>query len=775
MLQTEDQVATSGPLDTEQGGLYGALDLVAANPPDDEGEMEELVAETDRIHALTSDDPTPEIPFLTLPDQDITETFRARLREASAARAPLERAWLKAFADYNQQIDPAAAVWRSKVKLPYIRALVLSAIPSGLAAAFDSGTILKMEPLHPEFEKKAASMERLVQWQLTVKTQARKSFRHFLHYRALYGTGILKISWRRETRQMMVRVPVYDNVDDMGNPLPPGTQGEFLGTKRVLKTIEVHDEPTLEAVDLWNALPAPWSKVGEIPYFIEKEETTRENLLAAADGGALGEVGGSDPDGEPMTPKECVEEWFAANPNMQIDGGSEEYSLGTRGSLLQSIGLQSAYAGAGQGGTEKDPGPNPCVVYWYCTRDVKVCFAGDGSGRILGKQPKPEETHDLPYVISQYDEILPGFVWGAGIGMAAGPLQTQIDFDVNQTNDGRRLAINPVLKRKRLGSALMGDIQVRPGAIWDVREQDDIEELQITDKSQNAVEWLGMLVRWGDRATGIGDLQRGLADTGVDTATEAAILDSNAITRKLSHVFEIRDVWQQVGRLLVQLNKQFFSEEKRIKVMGPEGSTWETITPEDIFGEFDVVPGASITRSDIVLQRRDWITHYDRFNGDPLTNQYELRRRYWAAFDQEHLDRLLQPPPPPPMDPMDEEMLLQHGLEVPPSPDEDFAAHIQVHALALQALKASPIKNTLAIAAHLKHLDETRQMLAMAQQQMAMGAATVAGGGAPSGPEKSGATRDRPSELGKQQGSHGQDGESPGPRNPPGRPVRSMP
>lgn len=759
---------------TETGSVFDAMDRVAENPPTPD-DMAELIDETDRIHSKLQDDPAPEIPFLALPDAEIQQTFRGRLMEASLFRQPMEKAWLKAFSDYNQKIDAESAVWRSKVMLPYLRSLVLAAIPAEIAAAFDGDTILDVKPLQPEYEKKAESMESLLQWQLTTRIPARKAFRHFAHYRACYGTGIFRTGWRHETKAVMSTVPVYDDVDEIGMPLQPGVKGPFIGTKRALTVQTLHDDPELEAVDLWSAFPCPWTRLGSIPYFIERVEVTRDELLQMARSGALGTAACRDDDGNEMTPEEAVLAWFEENPQFEVEHDSVEYQIGTRASALRSIGLNSPHQHGGVAGADNDPGPLGVVFYRYSTDDVEVCFAGDGSARILGKQGNPFDHARSRYVISQYDEIVPGYVWGGGIGMAAGPIQTQINFDINHANDGRRLAQNPVLKRKQIGSAMLGDIAIRPGAIIPVREMDDVEQLDLQDKSANAIEWTSMLVGFGDRATGIGDLQRGLADTGVDTATEASIVDSNAATRLLSKVVEIRDVWNEVGRLLIALNKQFFSKERMIRVTGADGMSWfQRITPEDILGDFDVVSNASLTRSNISLQTRNMLTLFPMANNDPLFNQRELRRRMLKTLGQERIDDLLMPLPTPSMPPMDEEMLLNLGLSAPVSPDDDDLAHLQVHALAMQALQANPVKDPLAVTAHAKHIEDHRKSMALKSQQLAMGAQQLAGGGGtpPKPGGGGGPVRENATALGQAQGSDGEGGDSPGPKNPPGRPMR---
>ena len=751
------------------GGVFDLLEALQSNPPDPDS-VGQLIDETDRIHAKLQDDPMPRPEVLDLPAADLKEMFRQRLTEASAFKQGfVEWTWRKAWDDYHLKIDPAVDVWKSKIKLPYIRSLVSSSIPSSLAAAFGSGTILRIKPCQPEFQKRAESMEKLIQKQLTSRNvKARKVFADFLWYRALFGTGVLALGWRYEQRMMPVTQAVYDDPDPAA---PPGSQGEFLGKRRVLKSMVVHDEPEFRCVDIWNAFPCPWTRLDVVPYMIERVETTREELMAEARAGALGTEAEEDEFGNVRTPEEVVAWWFEQNVTMQMMEDTVESGIGNRADMMQSIGMRSPYTESTQSGMV-DEGPKPVVYYRYSTRDVRVAFAGDGSRLILGKQMNPYDQIDLPYIFSQYERT-PGIVWGEGIGMIAGTIQRQMDFDINHVNDGRRLALNPVLKRRKVGSALMGDVTIKPGAFLDVREQDDIEPLELIDKTVNGLQWNEFLRQFGDRATGIGDLQRGLSDQGVNTATEAAIQDSGAITRKLSHVFEIRDTWEEIGHVLIALNKQFYDKTTMIRVAGAAGLDWQEVTPEDTLGEFDVEPNASLTRSDVALRRRDIQTSFQFFNNDPLTNQHELRRRYWTAMDEERIDDLLQPPPPPPQDPADEEIALGVGYAVPVSPEEDFRSHLQIHTLALEALFASPIKDTRAIVAHQRHIQETMQMMALARQQMMMGAA--AGAGAP--PEGGGGSpgRERASGLGKEQGSDGSAGEAPGPRNATGRPVRDLP
>ncbi len=771
------------PNQEPEGGVFDLLDALGENPPPPEG-VDALIDETDRIEAKLRDDPMPRPAVLDLTDADLKEVFRERLTEASGFKQGfIEDMALRAWDAYHLKIDPSIDKWKSKFTLPYIRSLVSSSIPSSLAAAFGGGTILRIKPRQPEFQKRAEAMEQLIQKQLTSrKVKARRVFADFLWYRALLGTGILSMGWRYEQRLMPVSVPVYDDPDPeetmaavMAGEPPP--KGQFLGKRRALKSVVTHDEIEFRCVDFWNAFPCPWTRLDTVPYMIERVESTREEAMAEAKSGAWGEEAETLDDGTTSTPEEALALWFEENPTFNMLDDSCEAGIGDRATMMQRIGMRSPYQDSGMS-SQVDEGPKPCIYYRYSTRDVRIVFAGDGSRRILGKQMNPYDQVDLPYVFSQYERT-PGIVWGMGIGMVAGPVQRLMDFDINHTIDGRRLALNPVLKRRRVGGAIMGDVTLKPGSFIDVREMDDLEPLELKDPTSQGILFNQFLMGLGDKATGIGDLQRGVSDGGVDTATEASIQDSNAITRKLTHVFEIRDTWEEVGHIAIALNKQFYDKTTMIRTTGVAGLDWQEVTPEDTIGEFDVEPNASLTRSDISLRRRDMLQALTIFNGDPLTNQHELRRRFWTAMDEERIDDILQPLPPPPQDPMDEEIALGFGYAVPVSPEEDFAGHIQVHQMALEALMAAQVKDSRAIVAHQRHLQETMQMMALARQQMTMAAAA----GAPAGPGQEGAggapeagkVRDGATRLGQGQGSNGTNGEAPGPSAPPGRPVRDLP
>jgi hypothetical protein len=76
---------------------------------------------------------------------------------------------------------------------------------------------------------------------------------------------------------------------------------------------------------------------------------------------------------------------------------------------------------------------------------------------------------------------------------------------------------------------------------------------------------------------------------GVQTATEASIIQSQTSLRKGDMRFCVDNFLREAARKTVNLMRQFWSGDEVVPVVGPEGSTWNMpITPQILRGEYDV-------------------------------------------------------------------------------------------------------------------------------------------------------------------------------------------
>jgi hypothetical protein len=87
---------------------------------------------------------------------------------------------------------------------------------------------------------------------------------------------------------------------------------------------------------------------------------------------------------------------------------------------------------------------------------------------------------------------------------------------------------------------------------------------------------------------GAGANQRG-SGTGIDSATEAGIIEKKYMVRESDRQTVVANFLGQIGRKLDQLVQANLTQEMAIKVRGTEGDVWEKVRPQDyseIEGEF---------------------------------------------------------------------------------------------------------------------------------------------------------------------------------------------
>ena len=154
-----------------------------------------------------------------------------------------------------------------------------------------------------------------------------------------------------------------------------------------------------------------------------------------------------------------------------------------------------------------------------------------------------------------------------------------------------------------------------------------------------------------DRVSGISDFTRGVAEK-VDTATEAAAITSNLTvrtndTRSLVEGFAVR-----VSKQVLAIDAQTLDLPLAVPVIGPDGAV--------ALGEFLQIPTRAYLHAETEVEveigsmqpinqqarKQDLLQVYSMLRGDPLVDQFELRRRLLPAFQETipDLDRVLLSP-----------------------------------------------------------------------------------------------------------------------------------
>ena len=99
----------------------------------------------------------------------------------------------------------------------------------------------------------------------------------------------------------------------------------------------------------------------------------------------------------------------------------------------------------------------------------------------------------------------------------------------------------------------------------------------------------GKLQDYMQRILGITDLQAGsLQSASRVPATAAAALEGATTTRAMDKMTSVEKASREIGTRILALSQQFMTEDKAIRIAGPQAPLWLQVSPEDIEGEFSI-------------------------------------------------------------------------------------------------------------------------------------------------------------------------------------------
>jgi len=157
---------------------------------------------------------------------------------------------------------------------------------------------------------------------------------------------------------------------------------------------------------------------------------------------------------------------------------------------------------------------------------------------------------------------------------------------------------------------------------------------------------LGMLIQSAKEITSVQDVMTGEGTTNPPATTTLALIEQGH--KVMTGIFKrIHRAFGKELRILAKLNKDYLDEEEYFLLN--EGDQAQRIAREDYDdSDLDVVPVSdpSIVTDMQKMARSE--AEWGSFNGDPLVNQVELRRRRMQVLGTPDPDTMLKVPPPAP-------------------------------------------------------------------------------------------------------------------------------
>jgi len=529
--------------------------------------------------------------------------------EAEQARRTREgkwQTWYKLYRSYAEKRDTGDR--RANLFIPYVYSIVETVVPRLISAVFASRPYIGILPVKEEAIENAKDMENLIDYQLTQKIGIIGVATSWFKEALIYGTSILKVGWEYEEDEVWVDEPL---MEIFGFPI---------GSRRVKKVQPVKDDPLVEHIDLWDFYIDPRAKdIDEADYCIHKVFRDISYLKRMEEQGIYKNI-----DEVVKVSKEGAGSWYEEG----VGTTAFETGMNTR---LGLIGMQSI-----------DKPSNKIEILEYWTDDRVIAVANRSV--VIRNDENPYHHRKKPFV-RLVDVLVPHEFYGIGEIEPIEDLQYELNSLRNQRMDNINILINRMWKVIRGADIDVRQLVSRPGGIIEVDDMNDVQELQMTDLSGNAIENVIEMVRRDmDNANGVYDYARGETTDRRETATTASILSQAANERFNLKVKLIEDLgMRRLGMLLTQLNQQYIDTEKAIRILGKDGMDFYTLSPENIRGQFDIMPlGSSV---DPIINKENklqsYINLYTILKDSPYVNHPELIKKILEAADIKDLNRFI--------------------------------------------------------------------------------------------------------------------------------------
>jgi chaperonin GroES len=302
---------------------------------------------------------------------------------------------------------------------------------------------------------------------------------------------------------------------------------------------------------------------------------------------------------------------------------------------------------------DEDGYPEPYVVTMVRESGAVVrivpCFDEDGVTMNMRDQTVVRIERKMYFVKYGFIPSPDGSFYDIGFGHLLDDITAAIDTTINQLLDAGALQN---AQGGFVGSGVnmkSGDIRFRLGE-WKRMDvtggtlRENIVPLNLPGPSAVLMSLLELLIGAAKEITSVQDILTG-AGQGVNTPATTVLAQIEQATKVMTGIFKrIHRSFGQELRILFGLNRDFLDEEAYYALTDTPGQIGRADYQEK---DVDVVPVSDPTMVNDA-QRAMKAQALLQFNGDPLVNQVEIRRRYMEGTGQTNIDELMKVPPPQP-------------------------------------------------------------------------------------------------------------------------------
>lgn len=452
--------------------------------------------------------------------------------------------WLRAWRAYTKRTQsPEEQGKRSNLAKPHIHIAVEHAVARMLSSLTQSSPIVRVLPREPSDVERARAVEMLLDYQFE-RARLKLKLETWLRERAIFGFAPVYPYWRFDTEERSLRVETPEGIVTVKDEIP------------------TFDGPDFDVGSVKYFYPDPWARdftPDGIRWCIRRYWRSVESLKRKAKVGAIDEEALKDLDTKALPPIDDPFGWddreFAYSPEMATIASGEDVV-----EILEFLSSEKIITVA-----------NRRVVL----REVENPFGGELPFIVALRLPRPEE----PF----------------GVGFVEPILRTwyQINAIANARIDNLALILRPMWKIRR-GMVDKSQLVAEAGRVIELGDPEDAGVLQFPDVTASSFQEELFLKGDIEGAT-INETARGQAPPNVRSGAQALALIEAASERLQMDISSFVETGLvPLARFFLSLSRQFLDAETAIRVIGPKGIEFVTISPQDLANEYDIKVEAGV-------------------------------------------------------------------------------------------------------------------------------------------------------------------------------------
>jgi len=472
-------------------------------------------------------------------ESKLVDDIMGKINQADADITSKRNEWLEYYKLYRSYRDDVRSTGRSAISVPAAFEWVEVVKSRLFDVFFGKRPYVRTIGREPGDDRHAKGIQIHQNYQYE-QARYRKLGYDIIGSTLIFGTGISKNYWKFIEKNRVVQVPADPTMPELGY-LP------------IEQLVPVYDNVCFEYIDPFDFNVDPEATtIDDATWCSQKVRRTEEYIRDMAKRGIYKNV------------NEMILE--------MREGGSTETNQNKQ-TMLQIDGHYPDKQGLMR--------PIEIIEYWEDDRIVTI-----GNGKFTLRDSKNPYYHGRkPFTVAKIISV-PQEFWGISLIEAGAQAAKLMEDLLNNGMDNLNFAVNSMIG---VNENLVEDTEMvsTPGKIVHTRgnPRDILFPLQMPDVTANVFNFYNLANDIAKRSTGVVDYVVGQASGG-RTATEASLLTNEAAKRIGLHIHIFGDTFVgPLAEMTHELNRQFVTAEKTIRVTGMEGDPYEEvrITP-DVFG-----------------------------------------------------------------------------------------------------------------------------------------------------------------------------------------------